>query len=205
MNKAQRDIRRKTRVLEHAARIGNVRKTCRYFGVARSGFYVWKKAYGGPGQPEAVARTTHGSAHPPTSSRRSSISAARITPRPHPHRLGSRALSRHHDFESRGPPHPPPPRPALPPVASGDERCTTHRYATQVPWAPRDPDRTASSNSSASVSISSSTRGRRRGGGDSTPAAGRTVRDFFMFQQSVGHPPCYEDASGERVVIAMRL
>ena len=49
MNKAQRDIRRKTRVLEHAARIGNVRKTCRYFGVARSGFYVWKKAYGGPG------------------------------------------------------------------------------------------------------------------------------------------------------------
>ena len=45
MNKAQRDIRRKTRVLEHAARIGNVRKTCRYFGVVRSGFYVWKKAY----------------------------------------------------------------------------------------------------------------------------------------------------------------
>ena len=36
MNKAQRDIRRKKRVLEHAARIGNVRKTCRYFGVARS-------------------------------------------------------------------------------------------------------------------------------------------------------------------------
>ena len=28
MNKAQRDIRRKKRVLEHAARIGNVRKTC---------------------------------------------------------------------------------------------------------------------------------------------------------------------------------
>ena len=26
------------------------------------------------------------------------------------------------DFESRGPPHPPPPRPELPPVASGDER-----------------------------------------------------------------------------------
>ena len=45
MNKAQRDIRRKKRVLEHAARIGNVRKTCRSFGVARSGFYVWKKAY----------------------------------------------------------------------------------------------------------------------------------------------------------------
>ena len=34
MNKAQRDIRRKKRVLEHAARVGNVRKTCRYVGVA---------------------------------------------------------------------------------------------------------------------------------------------------------------------------
>ena len=45
MNNAQRDIRRKKRVLEHAARIGNVRKTYRSFGVARSGFYVWKKAY----------------------------------------------------------------------------------------------------------------------------------------------------------------
>ena len=45
MNKAQRDIRRKKRVLEHAARIGNVRKTCRYFGVARSGFYRWKEGY----------------------------------------------------------------------------------------------------------------------------------------------------------------
>ena len=28
MNNAQRDIRRKKRILEHAARIGNVRKTC---------------------------------------------------------------------------------------------------------------------------------------------------------------------------------
>ena len=58
MNNAQRDIRRKKRVLEHAARVGNVRKTCRYFGVARSGFYVWKKAYETHGdesdQPEAV-------------------------------------------------------------------------------------------------------------------------------------------------------
>ena len=45
MNTAQRDMRRKERVLEHAARIGNVRKTCRSFGGARSGCYVWKKAY----------------------------------------------------------------------------------------------------------------------------------------------------------------
>ena len=54
MNKAQRDVRRKKRVLEHAARIGNVRKTCRYFGVARSGFYVWKKAYETHGDEDLV-------------------------------------------------------------------------------------------------------------------------------------------------------
>ncbi len=56
MNKAQRDIRRKKWVLEHAARIGNVRKTCRYFGVARSGFYVWKKAYETPGDEGLVTQ-----------------------------------------------------------------------------------------------------------------------------------------------------
>ena len=32
MNKAQRDIRRKKRVLEHEVRSGNVRKACRYCG-----------------------------------------------------------------------------------------------------------------------------------------------------------------------------
>ncbi len=45
MTKAQRDILRKKRVLEHAERIGNIRRTCRYFGVARSAFYLWKQAY----------------------------------------------------------------------------------------------------------------------------------------------------------------
>ena len=58
MNKAQRDIRRKKRVLEHAARIGNVRKTCRYFGVARSGFYVWKKAYETDGDEGLINKET---------------------------------------------------------------------------------------------------------------------------------------------------
>jgi len=32
MNKAQRDIQRKLRVFNHAKKIGNIRKTCRYFG-----------------------------------------------------------------------------------------------------------------------------------------------------------------------------
>ena len=38
MNNAQRDGLRKKRVLEHAERIGNVLKACRYFGVSRSSF-----------------------------------------------------------------------------------------------------------------------------------------------------------------------
>ena len=45
MTKAQRDIQRKRRVLEHAERIGNIRRACRYFGVSRSAFYLWKQAY----------------------------------------------------------------------------------------------------------------------------------------------------------------
>ncbi len=45
MSKAQQDIRRKTRALEHAAQSGNVRRTCRYFGIPRSLFYVWRAAY----------------------------------------------------------------------------------------------------------------------------------------------------------------
>ncbi len=44
MTKAQWDIHRKTRVLEHAVRIGNMRKTCRDFGVSRSAVSLWKQA-----------------------------------------------------------------------------------------------------------------------------------------------------------------
>jgi len=55
--KAKQDIRRKKRVLGHAAHIGNIRKTCRFFGVPRSSYYVWKAAYAREGrahQQEAV-------------------------------------------------------------------------------------------------------------------------------------------------------
>jgi dipeptidyl aminopeptidase/acylaminoacyl peptidase len=45
MTHEQREIHRKKRVLEHAERIGNVNKTCRYFGVARSTFYLWRPRY----------------------------------------------------------------------------------------------------------------------------------------------------------------
>jgi hypothetical protein len=36
VSKAQQDIRRKIRALEHAARTGNIRQTCRYFGMKGS-------------------------------------------------------------------------------------------------------------------------------------------------------------------------
>ena len=45
MSKAKQDIRRKIRVLNHAKKIGNIRKTCRYFGVSRAIFYRWRDAY----------------------------------------------------------------------------------------------------------------------------------------------------------------
>lgn len=45
MTKAQRDIKRKLRVLNYAKDIGNVSKACRYFGISRETFYLWKRAY----------------------------------------------------------------------------------------------------------------------------------------------------------------
>ncbi len=45
MTHDQREIRRKKRVLEYAERIGNIKKACRYFGVARSSFYDWRDRY----------------------------------------------------------------------------------------------------------------------------------------------------------------
>jgi transposase len=56
MNNAQRDVLRKKRVLEHAERIGNVRKACHYFGVSRSSFYLWKNAYESHGEEGLVNR-----------------------------------------------------------------------------------------------------------------------------------------------------
>jgi transposase len=45
MTNDERDIQRKLRVLQHAEKIGNARKACRYFGVCRSSFYRWRDAY----------------------------------------------------------------------------------------------------------------------------------------------------------------
>jgi transposase InsO family protein len=45
MTNAQRDIKRKLRVLNYAKDIGNISKACRYFGISRETFYLWKRAY----------------------------------------------------------------------------------------------------------------------------------------------------------------
>ena len=44
MTTDEREIRRKLRVLEHAQDSGNIAKTCRYFGLPRSLFYLWLAA-----------------------------------------------------------------------------------------------------------------------------------------------------------------
>ena len=45
MNEEQRLVQERLRVLEHAQKTGNLRKTCRYFGIGRSSFYRWKSAF----------------------------------------------------------------------------------------------------------------------------------------------------------------
>jgi len=47
---AEHDIRRKTKVLEHAKQSGNVSHTCRCYGISRDTYYRWKQQLetGGP-------------------------------------------------------------------------------------------------------------------------------------------------------------
>lgn len=44
MAKDQQEIRRKLRILDHAAASGDVSKACRYFGIGRARFYRWRHA-----------------------------------------------------------------------------------------------------------------------------------------------------------------
>ena len=48
--KAQADIRRKLKVLNHVKEFGNVSKTCRFFGIFRETYYKWKKDYEAKGE-----------------------------------------------------------------------------------------------------------------------------------------------------------
>ena len=66
MSNAQRDIRRKQQVLEYAKQSGNVRKTCRHFGIPRSLFYVWRRAVERDGEAGLVNRRPIARSHPKT-------------------------------------------------------------------------------------------------------------------------------------------
>jgi hypothetical protein len=43
--KAEHDIARKLKVLNHAKEHGNISKTSRYFGICRETFYTWQRVY----------------------------------------------------------------------------------------------------------------------------------------------------------------
>jgi transposase-like protein len=54
-----RKVKARLRMLQHAQRIsGNVSQTCRFFGVSRSLYYIWKERY-----------KKHGADLPPNSAR----------------------------------------------------------------------------------------------------------------------------------------
>ncbi|MFH1312653.1 MAG: helix-turn-helix domain-containing protein [Candidatus Eisenbacteria bacterium] len=45
MSKAEKEIKRKLRVLRYAEKVGDISKACRHFGVSRQIFYDWKHRY----------------------------------------------------------------------------------------------------------------------------------------------------------------
>jgi len=51
MSREDREIRRKMRIFEYAEETGNIRKTCRHFGIPRSLFYIWRGKYELEGEP----------------------------------------------------------------------------------------------------------------------------------------------------------
>ena len=57
MTPEERDISRKLRVLTYVKKIKNVSKTCRYFGISRTTFYEWKRAYEEKGEPGLINRS----------------------------------------------------------------------------------------------------------------------------------------------------
>jgi transposase InsO family protein len=58
MTKNNRDIRRKLRVLSYAEQIGDISRTCRYFGIGRASFYRWKAAFQKQGEAGLVNKKT---------------------------------------------------------------------------------------------------------------------------------------------------
>ena len=64
MTHEQRDIGRKKRVIEYAEKIGNARKACRFFGVGRSTFYLWRARYRECGDEGLASRRCVAHNHP---------------------------------------------------------------------------------------------------------------------------------------------
>jgi len=58
MTKNDRDIQRKLPILRHAEQIGDVSRTCRYFGIGRASFYRWKAAFQKRGEVGLVNKKT---------------------------------------------------------------------------------------------------------------------------------------------------
>ncbi len=56
MNKNQREVQHKLRILKHAEDIGRVVKKCRYFGIGRSSFYRWREGYAKQGEAGLINR-----------------------------------------------------------------------------------------------------------------------------------------------------
>jgi transposase InsO family protein len=64
MSREKQDIRRRLAVLEHAEKSGNISKTCRYFGIPRSLFYLWRQAYERDGEAGLVRKKPIAHSHP---------------------------------------------------------------------------------------------------------------------------------------------
>jgi transposase-like protein len=67
MNREVRDalaVRRRAIILEYAQGIGNIKAACRDFGVPRSSFYRWKKAYAKDGRAGLVRKKPVARSHP---------------------------------------------------------------------------------------------------------------------------------------------
>ena len=58
MLQTERDIQRKLRILRYAEQIGDVSKTCRYFGIGRASFYRWQAAFRRHGESGLANRKT---------------------------------------------------------------------------------------------------------------------------------------------------
>ena len=64
MTEQEREIQHRLRILRHADTIGDVAKTCRYFGIGRASFYRWRSRLRDHGEPGLANKQT-GPKNPP--------------------------------------------------------------------------------------------------------------------------------------------